>query len=1006
MGFLCLAMMLTLGSVRAQPVDNALPTFQHSRWTSDDGAPSEIAHIAQTPDGFLWLATADGLFRFDGAKFERVPDKSMRAGKGYQPTALFVSKSGELWIGYSGGGGVSVLRAGHMVDTTMPEPPTMIIKLFQDAAGDIWAIWGGKAGRLWRYHHAKWQLMDDSVALPPGFILDGLASKQAGLVIGMISPDQMSGQVVSLPDGASRFRSNPVRADYPSLAQDRLGNLWLADRLGTRRLYRQPDGGLAERGPSYPAQPNLRVPTTIVDRHGDIWSATKSNGIFHIAAPTSPRVGVPRVDHFDALQGLTDDFSMSVFEDREGNIWFGTVRGLDRFAPAKAVTELAVPPDPTDGMQIASSPDGAVFVLSNDAIYEIEPGKAPSRRLATGADTKAICFGREGLWVVSFRRLSLLAPGSFRDIDTPPLGEWHPDACFEDRQGRLWVSEETGLLWRDAQGWHKVDPSKIGTETATEIAEDGDGTMIFNLAGKSLLLRNESGLKIVNPEKAGLGYVFGVSSGRAHALIMGSGGIARLQNGQLQILSPAIYPWAGNIRNSIQTAAGETWLNTPRVVLRLKTADLMRAFDHPGAAIKVSEYDRRDGVPSSRQHVGFRGQQFGEGADGRIWLLTRSGLIKFDPARIPVNRIPPGVKITRLAAEGVDIADPTRVTLPTGTTNLYISFAALSLSRPERVQFRYRLDGIDKQWIDSHGKRDASYGNLRPGTYRFHVIAANEDGVWNRTGDVLEFKVPPTFVQTWLFLILCAVAVLALLWLLYFLRVRQLASRMRENMEERLAERQRIADNLHDNLLQNIQGLIMRLHAISMRPGLDDGAKAAMAVAMDKAEDTLVEGRQHVADLHAEPQQTPGDYLKEFIQRLDRPQDLDLSVETVGVQRPLHPAVGEAAIKIAREAILNGYKHAAAQRISVRIFYDPDRFQVSVKDDGRGIDSEILARGGRDRHFGLPGMRDRARRAGGELDLQSEPGAGTTVTFDVVGRAAFRSERGRSTWKRIVDRLS
>jgi signal transduction histidine kinase len=342
--------------------------------------------------------------------------------------------------------------------------------------------------------------------------------------------------------------------------------------------------------------------------------------------------------------------------------------------------------------------------------------------------------------------------------------------------------------------------------------------------------------------------------------------------------------------------------------------------------------------------------------------------------------------------------------LPTHTTNVRIEYTAGSLTIPERVRFRHRLEGLDRDWQDAGDRREAVYTNLGPGKYTFHVIAANNDGVWNSIGASLPFTIAPAFYQTRWFYALCALICVGLLWILYMMRIRQISSQVRGRLEERLAERERIARDLHDTLLQSIQGLILRLRATVARLPKQMEAYSQMEQALERADEVLTEGRDRVKYLRASPSLDTD--LPRAIESVGEQMATSLTarfrLKVDGISRDLHPIVLEEALFIAREALVNAFRHANAHQIEVEISFGKTELLVRIRDDGEGIGAEVLQRGGRDGHWGLLGMRERAKKIRATLTIWSKSGAGTEVDLRVPANVAYRPlhrMRRRPWWR-------
>jgi signal transduction histidine kinase len=332
---------------------------------------------------------------------------------------------------------------------------------------------------------------------------------------------------------------------------------------------------------------------------------------------------------------------------------------------------------------------------------------------------------------------------------------------------------------------------------------------------------------------------------------------------------------------------------------------------------------------------------------------------------------------------------------------LTIQYVGLSLGNSDRVRYRYMLENFDHGWSQPVTNREATYGSLGPGTYRFRVMASNNSGVWNETGTYFDFAIATAYYQTTWFRLSVFAAFLILLVALYQMRVRQVAQRVREQMEARVEERERIARDLHDTFLQSVQGLILKFHAATRQIPADEPARQTMETALDRADEVLSEGRDRVRNLRASSIPIGGlpDALKRVVE--ETPQGRDATFKTVVEGGGLHPMVSRIA---GREALINSLKHSNGRNVEVEITYDSKQFRLRVRDDGRGIDREILEGGGRPDHFGLQGMRERANKIGARLQFWSRPETGTEVELIVPGATAYQAARAKS--KRSLFRRS
>jgi signal transduction histidine kinase len=455
------------------------------------------------------------------------------------------------------------------------------------------------------------------------------------------------------------------------------------------------------------------------------------------------------------------------------------------------------------------------------------------------------------------------------------------------------------------------------------------------------------------------------------------------------------------------------WLYKPCGLARIVRSDLDAWVNDPERIVHFTILSAADGVRSYEIPSGYR-PMVTKSPDGKIWFLQRDGVGVIDPRHLPFNNLPPPVHIEQITADRktykATSAGNGRLNLPPLIRDLRIDYTALSLAVPEQVLFRYKLEGRDRDWEDAGTRRQAFYSDLSPHNYRFRVMACNNNGVWNEEGAFLDFAIAPAYYQTWWFRLLCVAAFLALLWAFYQLRLRQATQEFNMRLDERVNERTRIARELHDTLLQSFQGLLMRFQAVSNE--LDEGeAKQELDEAIDGAARAITEGRDAVQGLRSSVVESNdlaaalGTLGKELAATESRPPEFTLQVE--GAKRELHPILRDDVYRVAGEALRNAFRHADAHQIEVEVRYDERQFRLRVRDDGKGIDPTLLGDSGREGHFGLPGMRERAKRVGGKLTVWSsdprtggELQSGTEVEFSIPAThayTAFRAPR-RLTW--------
>ncbi len=527
------------------------------------------------------------------------------------------------------------------------------------------------------------------------------------------------------------------------------------------------------------------------------------------------------------------------------------------------------------------------------------------------------------------------------------------------------------------------------------MAIDHQGRVLMYFGTRSLMRVDGNRVETVWPkEDVAVGFIHVIYRGASAMLLGGETGLARYDGRRFAVLPASRYPALAHISGIIQLASGDTWLISGAGVVRLPTAALDRAFDHPGSPLKPEVIDLLDGAPGIAQFG--RTNDIVRESNGRLWFAMSDGIASIDPGRLRRNMLPPTVLIRSLTAGGKSYPSPKHPDLPEGTSELQIDYTATSLAMPERVRFRYKLDGVDTAWIDPGTRRQAFYTNLSPGTYHFQVIAANESGVWNTTGAAVDFTIPPTFLQSRLFLGLCVAGAFVILFLLYSLRMGQVANQVRSRLEERLVERERIARELHDTLLQGFQALVLRFQNIVDRMPPNQPARYAIEQELERADAILIEGRNRVRDLRVARE--PADFFEIFsatVRDIALDSATSFGVQVIGDARELHPVVQDEITRIGNEAIINAYNHARASRIKVSLIYAPDSMTLRVTDDGIGIDQSKLTSAARPDRFGIVGMRERAARIHAKLAIRGTKGVGTEVELIVPATAAYASGKAR-----------
>jgi signal transduction histidine kinase/ligand-binding sensor domain-containing protein len=990
-----------------RPPDTLNPSLfqlQHTAWTERDGAPPAINEISQASDGSLWLGSGEGLYRFDGFTFERV-----RAIDGDSPAptevyAILATSNGDLWIGTSFNGAI-LLRNG--VATRFPKFEgiplnTTVWSLAEDLDGTIWA---GTASGLQRFNGSQWRSVGKAWGLPEtvGFWLQ-LDSN------GTLWAEAFENGFFKLTRGSHYFERLADKAqDGQLFAQSPSGDYWASTTSGVCPLAEVLNGTA---GPHCVVHDNWSAsakslatasPTLVFDRRGNLWTrSSRGGGMRRLDAAAfrdAFRPGHPqgKVESFTKRDGLTSDDVRSIFRDRrDGSIWVGTDHGLDHFREAPFVPALPIPNTTDFGVQ--AQKNGSVWIGTRLGLWLSSPdGK--TQPVIPGPGIHSLYESSHGnLWIGmdSPIRIESLDHGKTTGLPlTPQLqSQVGIQSIMEDGRGALWVSfVPYGLAKWESGHWIRNGGLTGLPEAWAVILNTGpDGKLWAGyLNGEVAVIDGTSVRRYTAKDGLNIGPVAAILSGRSDCWLAGVNGLVHFDGRRFQVLSDANRPFSG-ITGIAQAKNGDLWLNAWDGVRHIAAGEIEQAEKDPAYAVHSDRYDLADGLPSVPPRI----RPFPtavSASDGRIWFGLRAGVVSVDPNDPNLNYPAPPVSIVRVTSDGKDFSTATNVRLAAQTKNLEIDYTAVSLNRASRVRFRYKLEGVDAGWQNAGSRRQAFYTNLPPGKYQFVVSASNGDNLWNEAGATMNMEVPPAFNQTIWFRSLCVLAAMLGLWGILRLRVRQTVAKVQAQFRERMRERERIAGELHDTLLQGYLSASLQVHAAFGRLAEDSPAKQPLRRALELIGKASEESRialrgirsSQLGDLEL------GEALSRVPQELAASENVGFRVRVEGRPRSLRPVLVDDVYRIGREAIVNAFQHAGATNIKVEVEYAPDRLRMLVQDNGCGIDAQLL-QSGKDGHWGLKGVRERAERIGAKLNLFSNPGAGTQVVLTVAAELAFEPE--------------
>lgn len=977
-------------SANAQVPPKSLSHYLRDEWGNERGFSSgAINVIAQTSDGYLWLGTQKGLVQFDGRDFHLF-SQSDSGGRAFGPVLGLLSDSnGNLWVRLAGPR-LLRYRDGKFEDLTnsFSIPEVAVTQMCRSADGR--AVFATIMNGTLVYDHGNFT----AVAPPPppsDFIVIAMAPDPKGQYF-LGTRDRglfriRDGQVSAVEDTPQEWKINALLSAEPD-------QLWIGTDKG---LFSWSARKLTHVGLNSPLR-DRQILSLSRDAQRSVWVGTDR--------------GMYRLDPADNFVLKEENFAdggpvSAIFEDRESNIWAATSQGLRRFRNTVFTTFPA-----SDGPLAESS--GPVYVDADGrtwsapakgGLYWFRDGKI-GRITAAGLDRDVVyslAGGNGDLWVA--RQLGGLT--HLRNSQ----GEWEAttytkkDGLPQDsiftvrvaRDGTVWAGSLNAGLAQISHGRFTTFTTQNGlpSNSIASILEATDGTMFFATPrglssysnGRWLSFSSRNGLPSDD-----LNCLFQDSAG---VLWIGTAnGLAALRSGK--IIVPAHAP--GILREPIfglrEDHDGFLWISTSNHVLRVNRTRLLDpAFNDSD----LRTFDLADGL---RNADGMkRDEAVALDAAGQIWFSLSGGLALADAYRLRTASPPTILRVDKLSADGTPLPLQNSLRAP-HPQRVTIDYSGVSLAVPDRVTFKYKLDGFDRDWNGPLSTHQAVYTNLSPGSYSFRLMASNSDGIWNGQQLTLSFVVEPVFWRTWWFAALAVLTAILAILLIVRLRLLSLTRQLNLLFEERLSERTRIARELHDTLLQSFQGLVLRFQTASnLLPARPEEAKQKLDSAIELAAQAVTEGRNAVQGLRS----SKGDITdlavavttlgKELATNQANQNPALFGVAVEGQARDLHPILRDEVYRIAGEAMRNAFRHAQAKRIEVEIHYDASHLRLRIRDNGKGMESDVAEGDGRAGHFGLPGMRERAQEIGGKLEVWSSAQSGTEVELTVPASAAYAAAK-------------
>ena len=962
------------------------PPFQgitHTSWTRRDGAPGDITSLAQTKDGYLWVGSSLSLYRFDGLRFALYPFESKNSTlPSLNVCSLAADLEGGLWVAMCNATIIHLKADGKAVLFGKKEGVTgsTIEKIYSLPDGSVWT---SCSARLQRLEGDRWVDFGKSHGIGPDGVFSILFDREGNIWVGRDK------RLSVLRKGTSQLQDVPNPAHYvSSMVQSRNGEIWISDAWRSVHPLSDssPAGVLHLQGKA----------EMLVDTDDNLWIAQDDEGLSRIQhiSDSKDRWVIELAEKND----LSAPQTRALLQDREGNIWVGTERGLDRFRETPFVhfrsTQLRYFPS------LIAGDDGSVWINSHGSpLMQVRDGvttpvgdhvnTGPLAKRRNGdicfidlTSYQLQCYGKSG---VTFTKL----PSNLLH-NTPPL------TLVEDIDGALLLSFQGGGFWRLFDGkWSPMKDAGAPSSSPWAMLSDSQGRLWLGYGTDNTVERKDGIFRTLHVDEAPWSNTLTFYEAAGTIWVGGSNGLSFLDGDHFKpvhSLQPNLLQGTSGI---VRDQDGNLWLNAGAGVLRISTDEVALLMQHPDHMVKVDVFDENDGLVGQPTQFKRSPSAIAD-MQGTLWFAMGGEVVSLDPSKLRQGRKLPGILIENVLIDGkpgMDAPGRPGAVLKTDAAHLHdleISYIGINLSAPERVYYRYRLVGEDSNWQEAGMRRQAFYTRLNPGSYQFLVSASTGEG-WSDLPVPLRIEVKPAIYQTWWFKVLCGVAFLTVVWLLYRARLRFETEQVHSRLSERLAERERVARELHDTLLQGFQGLMMRFHLATQSMPSSSAARSEMETALDSADLLLIESRDRIRDLRYEAVDpvSLADSLTTLGEEYPTPHIWDFRVDVLGVQRDLNPISHQEIYAIAKEAVLNAFRHSGASTIRVDLVYEETRFCVRISDNGKGIRTESISdRGGTD-HWGIPGMYERSGNLDADLKICRLQTGGTEVRLSVPAAIAY-----------------
>ena len=992
--------------------------YSHDDWGEKRGFPGgSVSSIAQTPDGYLWIGTEKGLIRFDGLNFRVFQQATPELFTIGAVQGLAADAAGNLWVLLQN---TRVLRfhdGKFELGRDQAEFGVTAVSKRRNGAILLSSLTYGPLSYDGRFEVVRSPTQPQPVpatnVIPPGDELSSRFSWDTSVATHRVA--QPNSAVISITesvdgkiwlgtedkglfymrgDNVSAVGSERLSRKITCLLPLEYGELWIGTEKG---VFKSNGANLTQtRVPA--SLLHTRVFAMIRDRDSNIWLGT-SDGLF--------RVNGEEVSRYGGGGGTSAPIT-ALFEDREGNLWIGRVGHIERLRDSTFVSYSVGEKGSVGGGPIYVDQGGRVwFAPFKGGLHWLRHGASESvTNEGLSVDRVYSLTGRKNdLWIGRQRgglTHVLYDNGSLSTktyTQAEGLAQNSVYAVHESRDGAVWAGTLSGGVseLRNGHFTTYATASGLASDTVSSIAEANDGTMWFGTP-KGLSAMAASGWRTYTLRE-------GLPSSDVNCLLFDStgvlwigtaAGLAFLTGDHIKVPEGVPHSLKEPIFGMAEDGSEWLWITTAGHVLRVRGSSLTRGTL---SETDVREYGLEDGLLSTEGVKRYRSVVTDSG--GNIWLSTNRGISVANAIRATINSAPALVHIEAVLVDGSALDTEGVMRLPAKTQRATFRYMGLSLANSERVRYRYRLEGFDREWSEPTTNREATYGNLGAGSYRFLVTASNSDGLWNGPESQIPFSIAPAFWQTWWFRFSSILAVVLMPWLLYRIRMHQKIGQLNVRFDERLGERMRIAQDFHDTLLQGVLSARMILYIATDKLSDDSPARPLLIRVSQLMDQFIKEGRNtlHGLRMSSGDSQKLEQAFARIPHELANQQEITYDIVVEGEPRLLRPMIRDEAYHIGHEALVNAFRHSKAGSIEVEVQYAAAHLRIMVRDDGCGIDPRVL-QSGREGHWGLPGMRERAERIGAKLKVSSRSTAGTEVELIVPGNVAYQHQRGngRLNW--------